>query len=135
MTTFYHIYYRIQTFSGRHRLLAAFFCVLIGVTAADVIFHDFLYKGYLQFIEQLLANKMSEVAEADMGFTPEVWLALLAMVLGTLIIVIYIASQSIPKLIDLYMEDWPSLLYVWFLIISGSHATFIKLYGEVNIIR
>ncbi|HIL88841.1 MAG TPA: hypothetical protein EYM25_09075 [Deltaproteobacteria bacterium] len=71
----------------------------------------------------------------DIGFTPEVWQALLGLVLGTLILVISIASQSIPKLIDLYMKDMLSLLYVWFLIVGGGHALLIKLYGEINLMR
>ena len=54
----------------------------------------------------------------DIGYLPEIWFALLAIVLGTLIIVISIASQNISKLIDLYMRDWFSLIYVWFIIVS-----------------
>ena len=74
-------------------------------------------------------------AELDIGFAPEVWQALLGMVLGTLILVISIASQSIPKLIDFYMKDIRSLLYIWFLIISGGHALIIKIYGEIGLVR
>ena len=74
-------------------------------------------------------------AELDVGFAPEVWQALLGMVLGTLILVISIASQSIPKLIDFYMKDIRSLLYIWFLIISGGHALIIKIYGEIGLVR
>lgn len=56
-----------------------------------------------------------------MDFAPEVWIGLLAMVLGTLIIVISIASQSTPKLIDLYMRDWTSLFYIWFITLAFLH--------------
>ena len=68
-----------------------------------------------------------------MGFSAEVWQALLGMILGTLILVISIASQSIPKLIDLYMKDLPSLLYVWFLIVSGMHAILVNLYADIDL--
>lgn len=40
------------------------------------------------------------------------------MILGTLIIVISIASQSTPKLIDLYMRNWWSLAYLWFMVLA-----------------
>lgn len=59
-------------------------------------------------------------------FAPEVWLATVAMVLGTLIIVISIASQSTPKLIDLYMRDWISLAYLWFMVLAMVQNIFLQ---------
>jgi len=44
------------------------------------------------------------------SYAPEVWLSLLALVFGTLIIVISIASESTPKLIDLFVGDYKSRL-------------------------
>lgn len=55
---------------------------------------------------------------------PEIWLSLLALVLGTLIIVISIASQSTPKLIDIYLKDSYSLSYVWFITGGALHNLF-----------
>ena len=52
------------------------------------------------------------------------------MVLGTLIIVIAIAAESSPKLMDLFVKDWLSLVYVWFLIIASLHAVLIMFYVE-----
>ena len=52
------------------------------------------------------------------------------MVLGTLIIVVAIAAESSPKLMDLFVKDWLSLIYVWFLILSSLHATVIMFYVE-----
>src|SRR5882757_1678507 len=46
------------------------------------------------------------------NYAPEVWLALLAFVFGTLIIVISIASESTPKLIDLFVKDYKSRYYI-----------------------
>ena len=60
---------------------------------------------YVELVESLSGVPPGGFAELDIGFAPEVWQALLGMVLGTLILVISIASQSIPKLIDLYMRD------------------------------
>ncbi len=48
--------------------------------------------------------------------------SLLAMVVGTLIIAVSIASTSIPKLIDLYMQEWIGLCYIWFVALSFIHA-------------
>lgn len=135
LTQVFFLFYRIQSFASRHRSFAAFFIVVLAITTADIIFHDYIYEWYARLAQQLFGVPLQNVADVDMGFTPEVWLALLSMVLGTLIIVISIASQSIPKLIDLYMEDWTSLFYVWFLIVSGAHAAFIKLYGEMALVR
>ena len=50
------------------------------------------------------------------------------MVLGTLIIVIAIAAESSPKLMDLFVKDWLSLIYVWFLILASLHAVLIMFY-------
>lgn len=54
----------------------------------------------------------------DTGFAPEVWLSVIGLTLGTLIIVISIAAQNIPKITELYMQDWTSLIYVWCLVLG-----------------
>jgi len=59
------------------------------------------------------------------------WLATVAMVLSTLIIVISIASQSTPKLIDLYMRDWLSLAYLWFMLLAMVQNIYVQ-NGAVN---
>ncbi len=66
------------------------------------------------------------LAAADFGNNN--WIAIPAFVLGTLLIVISIASQSLIKLIDLFMEDWVSLLFVWFIILAATH--YILIYGH-----
>lgn len=134
-TRLFFLFYQITTFSARYRSFAAFFIVLTVVVAADIVFHEYLFDWYAHYAQTWFDSALQNVEQVDMGFAPEVWIALLSMVLGTLIIVISIASQSIPKLIDLYMEDWTSLFYVWFLIISGAHAAFVKLYGEIDVPR
>lgn len=53
------------------------------------------------------------------SYAPEVWLSLLAMVFGTLIIVISIASESTPKLIDLFVGDYKSRLFIWLITLAG----------------
>ena len=119
---FYHFLYRFIEFVDERRSSASFFFILIGVVLFDIIFDNFLFQPYVSLVETLSGVQPGKFTEVDIGFTPEVWQALLGLVLGTLILVISIASQSIPKLIDLYMKDLPSLLYVWFLIVCGGHA-------------
>ena len=127
--------YRLIALADQNRSTAALIGCVFLVTFLDIIFDRFLFEPYVSLIETLSGSKPGEFAEVDIGFAPEVWQAILAMVLGTLILVISIASQSIPKLIDLYMKDLTSLIYVWFLIASGAHAGVIKLYGEIGLVR
>ena len=61
------------------------------------------------------------------SYAPEVWLSLLALVFGTLIIVISIASESTPKLIDLFVEDYKSRLFIWLITLSGLENIFLQL--------
>ena len=73
---------------------------------------------------------ISDPETIALDFAPEIWGGVLAMVLGTLIIVIAIAAESSPKLMDLFVKDWLSLIYVWFLIIASLHAVLIMFYVE-----
>ncbi|MBF0350855.1 MAG: hypothetical protein HQM11_07465 [SAR324 cluster bacterium] len=126
---------QVESFAERHRLLSSFIMVLFLLVVTDEIFHLWLFPHYVHLLEHLFFIKPEHLNMVDLGYAPEVWLSLLGTVLGTLIIVISIASQSIPKLIDLYMEDRPSLFYVWFLILSVGHAIFVKIYAEIGIDR
>lgn len=54
------------------------------------------------------------------NYAPEVWFALLALVLGTLIIVISIAAASAPNLIDLFVTDARSRLFIWLITLSAA---------------
>ena len=127
--------YRLIAYADARRSVASFVIILFLVTFSDILFGNFLFVPYVELVESLSGVNPGGFAELDIGFAPEVWQALLGMVLGTLILVISIASQSIPKLIDFYMRDIRSLLYIWFLIISGGHALIIKIYGEIGLVR
>jgi len=133
--TFSFFLYRLIAYADARRSVASFVIILFLVTISDKLFEDFLFVPYVELVESLSGVHPGGFAELDVGFAPEVWQALLGMVLGTLILVISIASQSIPKLIDFYMRDIPSLLYIWLLIISGVHALIIKIYGEIGLVR
>ncbi|MDX2098105.1 MAG: hypothetical protein SFW36_10045 [Leptolyngbyaceae cyanobacterium bins.59] len=97
---------------------------------ADILFYDYLFSGYVSVMEAMFSRVFNTPSTSDLSFAPEVWLSVVALALGTLIIVISIAAQDIPKLVDLYMKDWISLFYIWFLVLAGSHAVFTKLYLE-----
>ncbi len=127
--------YHLIAFVDTHRSVASFTVILLLVAICDNLFNYYLFDPYARLVETLSGVPPGGFAELDIGFAPEVWQALLGMVLGTLILVISIASQSIPKLIDFYMRDIRSLLYIWFLIISGMHALIIKIYGEIGLVR
>ena len=59
-------------------------------------------------------------------FAPEAWLSLLAFVVGTLIIVISIASERTPKLIDLFVSDYWSRLFIWLITFSSVENIFLR---------
>ena len=127
--------YRLIAYADARRSIASFVFILFVVVISDIIFNKYLFVPYTELVESFSGVDPGGFDELDVGFAPEVWQALLGMILGTLILVISIASQSIPKLIDIYMKNVPSLLYIWFLIISGGHALIIKIYGEIGLIR
>ena len=127
--------YRLIAYADAKRSISSFLFILFVVVISDIIFNVYLFVPYTELIESISGVNPGGFDELDVGFAPEVWQALLGMILGTLILVISIASQSIPKLIDIYMKNVPSLLYIWFLIISGGHALIIKIYGEIGLVR
>jgi len=102
------------TWFGEHRLIVSFFVMLFGMMAVDaaakLILQGVNWETWLHLTERGVG--------LPVDFAPEVWLATVAMILGTLIIVISIASQSTPKLIDLYMRNWWSLAYLWFMVLA-----------------
>ncbi|WP_055075800.1 hypothetical protein [Pseudanabaena sp. 'Roaring Creek'] len=111
--------YKVINFILTNRLFISF-----------IIISGFVFGTDFLFTTQW--DRLQEFSPTTIGidFAPEVWLSLLSLVLGTLIIVISIASQNLPKLVDLYMQDWQSLFYVWFLVLAGIHAVLAKVRVE-----
>lgn len=113
------------------RSLSAFlisFTILSGLDFfSQLVFQQDVY--FIEYIENIFADIDPLI---DIGFAPEVWLAVIGLTLGTLIIVISIAAQSIPKITELYMQDWISLIYVWFLVLSGTHILYVKIITELG---
>jgi uncharacterized membrane protein YhaH (DUF805 family) len=105
-------YYAITLAMRRNRFWLAFFIVIAGIIAGDVI-AAFLPIPTEDWMKQGIF---------DMSFSPEVWMGVVSMIIGTLVVIITIASQVVPRMIDIYMSDWRSLLYAWLLILSTIHA-------------
>ena len=127
MEKIYSSLLKLNSLQFKYRTLFAFVIVFLFVIFIDILFHinfplviDFLYNKY--------SISISDHESIDLGFAPEIWGGVLAMVLGTLIIVIAIAAESSPKLMDLFVKDWLSLTYVWFLILASLHAVVIMFY-------
>lgn len=85
-----------------------------------------LLKALLIFIAYLLpvnllnfSGSISSDHYSLDDFAPEIWLSLLAFVFGTLIIVITIASEKTPKLIDLFVTESWSRLFIWLITLSS----------------
>ena len=97
-------------------------CVLGSIFVTDSLFSR-LYQ----------VRPLPSVNLIEIGFVPEVWLSLIGLTLGTLVIAISIASQNIPKIAELYIQDWVSLFYLWFLILGGAHALLVKFHQEAGL--
>lgn len=63
------------------------------------------------------------------NYAPEIWLTLLALVFGTLIIVVSIASENTPKLIDLFIGDPKGRLYIWLIMFSCLENIYLQLFA------
>ena len=96
---------------------------------SDICFYIY-YPDIIGSVNSYFQLDMNDHFNVDLTFAPEIWGGVLALVLGTLIIVIAIAAESTPKLMDLFVKDWISLIYVWFLILASLHATIIMYYFE-----
>ena len=98
---------------------------------ADFIFRLFVFPVYTEFL--FLIGAKPVWSKLDAGFAPIVWLVFFTIILGSLTIVITFAAQNVPKLIDLYMDHWPSLLFVWWSTACLIHSLTIKLFAEAGV--
>ncbi|HBR60611.1 MAG: hypothetical protein QGG03_03450 [SAR324 cluster bacterium] len=115
----------------RSRSLYAALIIFAGMGLADFLFRTYLFPVYTDFLLNIGAN--ADWTQLDVGFAPIVWLSFFAIVLGSLTIVITFAAQNVPKLIDLYMDHWPSLLFVWWSAACLVHVLSIKVLSEGGI--
>ena len=129
METLYASLVKLNRFQFRYRTIISFIIVLIAIFYIDILFHK-NFQFIAQNLESTFNITMLDHENVPLDWAPEIWGGVLAMVLGTLIIVIAIAAESSPKLMDLFVKDWLSLAYVWFLIIASLHAIVIMFYIE-----
>jgi len=129
MQKIYSFLVKFNSLQFKYRTLISFFLVLIGIFLSDILFNSY-YSSIVNFFDNQFNIVFDDHKNVDLTFAPEIWGGVLAMVLGTLIIVIAIAAESSPKLMDLFVKDWLSLCYVWFLIIASLHSIFIMYYVE-----
>ena len=120
---------KIINLINKNRSLASLIVVFFVIIVSDSLFHQF-YPQVISLLEYLFALGKETHGAVDLTFAPEIWGGVLATVLGTLIIVIAIAAESTPKLMDLFVRDWVSLLFIWFLILASIHSTIIMYYFE-----
>jgi len=127
MEKIYQTLVRLNSLQFRYRTIISFIIVFITMVLIDIIFYT-NFETVSHFFLKNFNVDLSNPDAIDLTFAPEIWGGVLAMVLGTLIIVIAIAAESSPKLMDLFVKDWLSLVYVWFLILASLHAVLIMFY-------
>ena len=120
---------KILNLINKNRSLASLIIVFFIIIFSDFLFHQF-YPQVISTLEYFFDLGKDTHSAVDLTFAPEIWGGVLATVLGTLIIVIAIAAESTPKLMDLFVRDWVSLIFIWFLILASIHSTIIMYYFE-----
>lgn len=100
----------------------AFLFVVVAIAAADRAFALFVFNPYATHLNSMFGLDVSRPGSLEDAFLVGIWLSLIALALGTLLLVISIASQSIPRLIDIYLGNFFSVSFVWFLIVGAVHS-------------
>ena len=115
----------------RPRSQQAGLIMFLFIGLSDFLFRIYLYPIYTSFLTKYGINQ--NLINIDVVFAPIVWLSFFAIILGSLTIVITFAAQNVPKLIDLYMDNWPSLLFVWWATACLVHSLTIKVFSETEV--
>ena len=111
------IIFSLNKFSRANRLALSFLLVFFFIIISDFASNFIFYK----IVPSL---KLSYLYNIDLSFAPEVWAAIIALIIGTLIIVIALASENTPELMDIFINEWINLIYVWFLILCSLHSIY-----------
>ena len=119
---------RFNNFYDKYQSPFILATIVILIIILDQLFSYFFPTGNNGLLNLIATDKR----QTGIDFAPEVWLSLLSLVLGTLIIVISIASQNTPKLIDLYIKDRISLIYIWFLACCVAHNLWLQFFLSSN---
>ena len=129
MEKLYLLLVKLNSLQFKYRTILSFVLVLVVICLSDILFNIY-FPSIVNILDVQFNITMTDHQNVPLDWAPEIWGGVLAMVLGTLIIVIAIAAESSPKLMDLFVKDWLSLNYVWFLIIASLHAILIMFYIE-----
>ncbi len=124
-----YLLFILSSIFRKNQSAITFLCVTVCVAVFDLLLYTTLSLDSLKTLNEYLRMHPQDF---EVGL-PEIWLSLLALVLGTLIIVISIASQSTPKLIDIYLKDSFSLSYVWFITVGSLHNLFVDFFIKTYI--
>ena len=107
--------------------------VAVGVFIADRAFATYIFPSYSDHIKSMFDVDVANRGPLEAEFLVGVWLSLIALALGTLLLVISIASQSIPRLIDIYLSNFLSVSFVWFLIAGAFHSLLTIAFGNAPV--
>jgi hypothetical protein len=103
---------------------------LILVVILDRLFDAFIFPIYAESLPRPEDGLLWD--NIDAGYAPIVWTLHFAFILGSITVVVSLAAQSTPKLIDLYMENIPTLVAVWWTFACTMHDYTIKLLPELG---
>ncbi len=104
---------------------------LVTVGIADRLFAWLAFAPFARSTQAIIGLDLTASQLFDSDALSGIWMALIALALGTLLLVISIASQSIPRLIDLYLDNRFSLLFIWYLVLGASHSLLVMQYSSV----
>ena len=96
---------RLNSIQFKYRTIISFIIVLVAMIWSDILFHEY-FPSIAEYFNNKLNIDLSDPETIALDFAPEIWGGVLAMVLGTLIIVIAIAAESSPKLMDLLLIQY-----------------------------
>ncbi len=122
-----HLLRVLLTSSLSMRMAAVSFASLLLL---DRLFHFFLYSYYVAAISHFGEPALESI---DSVFAPIVWLSFVSMLIASLTVVITFAATSTPKLIDIYMEHKPTLLWTWWSVGCLVHAVTVKYFPELGL--
>ncbi|MFH2130386.1 MAG: hypothetical protein ABIK68_08435, partial [bacterium] len=82
-------YIQVSAFNliSRFRRTVSFLLVVVFILGSDFLFHHF-YNPIINFLNRAFGIALSYHQMVSLDFAPQIWAGVLAMVLGTLIIVI-----------------------------------------------
>ena len=90
---------KLNSLQFKYRTILSFVLVLIAILLSDILFHIY-FPFIVDILEAQFNIKMTDHQNVPLDWAPEIWGGVLAMVLGTLIIVIAIAAESSTKLME-----------------------------------